>query len=411
MLEPRHVEILKKLDRELVVKRRYDEMNRERNANIAERTGIPIELAGNQAVTYGLMLGLIQNKTSLNGTEKRRPSVFDMIGNALGGGGSVVDYTSVDGNFDPLDDEYLSDRTAYHQRRVMTEGEWFDKIRVQWLHDIVRRLSDVIVIDVDWNSSDPVGQFIKNAADVVALLHDEDEKDEEVQVQLAALREATLIFDGVCSANRKSLVEAKTTTTTMNVFDQMFHLVDSYRPCAYKRAILQREMVVRHYTRDPSVRPFDMETILADVCVPSILELDINELVWYAIVSPYGTSPVGYLQCTDDYYLLIKDDGKFRYWQVDHKLQKFSTYLCRYIRDYLKRTIDRVRKSTHLLESNLEKVSKLNAFIRQNIRLSCPIVADGYDVFRHLHTAPVARRVRSVAATDRKKPAIIGRNV
>lgn len=326
-------EKLCKLERELERKRAHDEKNKEKNARYSESTGIPVNLVDMDVIKLGAMFGFIKPKVKLENEigAENQGSVFDVFFGSDESSGKY-DYSLVPSYYSKCDESITeAEKMALQQTAVKSQCEKFCSFVADVISEEINNVTKHMAICFDSLNLTSFCDVCRENMEVV-LDSLKDENDEELWHQLSALRNALFGPMSVCDY-RKALASQvvelrKAKKTSDEIYANMTWLdaclvahpnFNLKTPTENDLRRLKRELRVRRYVKNPELKPFDIDRIAEQCCVPTLGFLKADEVVSESLLGPYGNNEIVY--CASSYYVLNEIVGNgIRLWVRDDDL-------------------------------------------------------------------------------------------
>jgi len=352
---------LAKLDMELKRRAEYEKANKTRKEQQSLATGIPANIIDLDVIRIGKFLGLIKNKSVLEGKESGQKGTFlDLI---FGNDEPKFDKTKIPRpykNSSPCVSEL--EKIEYHQTFVQKQCDSFANMSINTIQERVKQISQYIVITLDELTPESFISVCKENMEVifeeVLSCSDSDELDELWPV-LTTLRQSLLGPMNIYSYKRL-LVEQITRLSQVNKTSAEIqkHLtgfecyLSMYNNCLLKKDLsfhvtdsdrvnLVRELQFRTFTKDPVLKVFDYSDLVKQSCVPSLLLLPLDMVLEFSMLGPYMNNSIGYLNLNGkespwSFYILrdINTEG-VRFWVLDINLLEFTKRFTKSLLIYL----------------------------------------------------------------------------
>jgi hypothetical protein len=326
---------------EIAAKRDYEEKNRERKLNSSKRTGIPYDLVDSDVVRIGTLLGLIKSLDVLEGKIPKEET-FSLLNLFLGGGrdNNTIDkdYSKIPSYFSLAPNRITEEnRIENHRTFVNLQCAKFCSFVSDMLRQEMNDLECHLYVNLPDFTVETFIDVIKiNISVVLESLETED--DEELWDQLFVLRNSLIGSMNICEYKNlvvdqiSYLVKCKKSKQrilkNLSFIDANLSLYSGFqtvRGVPSEIHKIQRELIVRSHMKNPELKPFDLKIIIKECCVPSVMFVNLNEIISQGIIGPYRYNSICYTN--NGYYVLKSIINDIRLWILDEDLTIFSEKL------------------------------------------------------------------------------------
>lgn len=412
-------EKLRKLEMEIA--------NREMEGKkVAEKTGIPENIAALDVVKIAMMLGLVKSKSIREGRETDKTfSILDLFKTKQRPAYEKrqVDFTGIPFYFNHAPNRIMEEEKL---DIVSKNVEGVCERMSTELETIVRsykeQLKTVLVFDC---TDDSVDSFRREAINIINDLVDDLIEDGPADVDdilklLSTVRNRLLGLLPVHSY-RQMVMSHIRLMKKLGVDDVLKYLspIDAFltmyknfhtMKCRDTEHQFLLETQIRCFTKDQRLRPFDPSEVEIELCTPSLMFVHIQDIIQYGIIGPYGNNSIGYMNNT--FYLLKDIKNDVRMWVVDYGLERTTEWtrctMSRYIVDTFRTVYATIygdnklrddclvgRRYFHMAIVNLLFLysPRLNVFLKYVMQKFSPITPTELDMFntqRQTRTRPVA---------------------
>lgn len=370
---------LAKLDEEIATKQAYEEKNRERKLASSRRTGIPYNLVDSDVVRIGTLLGLVKSLDALEGrTKEEKFSILDLFLDNLSSSQSTTNdnYSKIPPYFSPTPNRITeAKRIDMHRSFISLQCTKFCSFVSEMLRQEMNDIDAHLCITLPNLTIETFVNVVKvNSTIVLDAL--KDENDDELWEQLYVLRNSLIGCMNICEYKNFVIDQIATLVKWGKLDIQIlknlsfldanlslypgFQTVRSVPSETYK---IQRELVVRNHMKDPELKAFDLKTIIKECCVPSLMFVDLSEILANGIVGPYRNNSISYIN--SGYYALKSIIDGIRLWILDEELTIFSERLRSEILSYTVKLL-----YTHWRESYKSK-NQVTEYLLKNVKLLC----------------------------------------
>jgi hypothetical protein len=338
-------EKLRKLDIEMKQKSVREIENKQWKIETSKKTGIPTDIVDLDVIKIGMVLGIINNLDVFEGREKaEKNSLLDIfLGND-----EEDEKEDLSAEYEKIPSHYAfapirtteQNKYNYHAQYVRTACDTYNELIKNLITQRIDVLCQYIYLSFENYSVESYVNVIKENINIV-LQCLETEDDVELWEQLSVLRMSLLPVIHVCdyklmindhikilTAFKKS---NKKILSHLTPIESVFTLASNFkRNVKYSdedKKLLYTELLIRKYTKDPSLRVFNFEEIVSHCCVVSTLFIPIKNIIQSQIIGPYMNNSIGWLTNVKSFYVLNKISGKIRLWVMDYNLITFSQEL------------------------------------------------------------------------------------
>lgn len=377
LLTKEQEEILTKLEKEIAAKRDYEEKNRERKLNSSKRTGIPYDLVDSDVVRIGTLLGLIKSLDVLEGKTPREET-FSLLNLFLGGGENTIekDYSKIPNYFSFAPNRITEEsRIENHRTFVNLQCAKFCSFVSDMLRQEINDVECHLCINLPDFTVETFIDVIKiNISVILETLETED--DEELWDQLFVLRNSLIGSMNICEYKNlvvdqiSYLLKCKKSKQrilkNLSFIDANLSLYPGFqtvRGVPSEIHKIQRELIVRSHMKNPELKPFDLKLIIKECCVPSVMFINLNEIITHGIIGPYRYNSICFTN--NGYYVLKSIINDIRLWILDEDLTTFSEKLRNEMLNYTTNIF-----KTYWNESKRTKC-KITECLINNINLLC----------------------------------------
>lgn len=386
LLTPAQLEKLRMLDEEMEKKQEFDKLNKERRMKSSQKTGIPENLVDSDVVKVATLLGLVKSLDVLEG-RRVEENKFSLLNFFLNDEESVsFDYSKIPAYF-VLSPNRISEqeKSRAHQKFVEQECNSFCSFVNSLIEKETNEISRVLYFPKRIVS---ISSFVTTVetmiSDVLEMLSD-DSQDDETWEQLGILRNSLLCFIHICEFKTmivkhisilKTLESGSRLLKNLSFFEANLSLYPGFKEIkSTSPEKIQQELIVRNHMKNPELVAFDMDSISKECCVPSLMFVDLLQVLKYGVIGPYRNNPICFARFTNQsFYVLKHIQNGIRVWILDEALTTFSEKLRELLLEYCiklyntfcKEYFDEMPKN----ESEI-KSSEIAMRIFQTIKLLC----------------------------------------
>lgn len=421
-------EKLNRLDLEMKQKREHEKKSLAKRQQFSQDTGIPIEYADLDVVKFGKMMGLIKKKTVLEGKEP--DNTFSLLNLFFKKPEEPKNIPKGYVNSPIMTSE--ESKRGYQEELVEKQSIIFSKLISNLIDDEVKNINKVVSINLSEKTLENFKSSCQETMEALFIeLEEDDEMDHTEQMEIlniiSVIRNSLLGVQDICefrSLLHDHISQFVKCKISPNDIIQHFSINDArfslYRnslnlihgpPPKYHFMHVIRETQIRHFTKQPELKPFNFDEILKHCCTPSLLYLPIEFVVKYGIVGPFQNNSICHLNFNDgkywSFYNLkeITSDG-LRLWILDNKLwmftQKFMIEMTEYLIKIFKTFYFECFKTDKFDEksvqqkhfdvfqnliTNLKFISDEREFhnlILNEIVQNSPLIPTNFDFFNHV---------------------------
>lgn len=400
---------LKKLEIELA--------NREiEGRRVAEKTGIPENIAALDVVKIAMMLGLVKSKTIREGKEPDKTfSILDLFKTHRPKYEKrLVDFKGIPFYFNHSPVRILEEeKLDMVSKKVREECSRMTDSIALVVRSHVEFLNKRLVFEC---ADDRLESFRREAISIINDLVDDlvelddPEEIDEVLVLMDTVRNHLTGLIPIDSYRRiikshvrlmKNLGLAREEISRhLSPIEAFLILFDGFDNRRVRDAdgLFLLELQIRCFAKEQCMRPFDPVQAQVEICTPALVFVNAQDAIQYGLIGPYGNNSIGY--ANNAFYLLKEIKNDVRMWVVDDRLDKTTEWLRRVVSDYIVATFRTVyaciygdcafrkdllagRKYFHVAITNLLFVHspRLPVFLKHVLQKYSPIVATELDVF------------------------------
>lgn len=351
-------ERLLKLEAEIKAKNTQKDKNAQKNKALAESTGIPENLVNMNVVNIAIMLGLVKSQAIRDGREKDPGSLLSMLLTDDDYVTKKVSFANIPFYFKHHQNKVTEKEKLQYSSEVVTkECENF----VTWITPILQNakqyLNKYIVFEPKDNGIEAfANETITVANDLIEGIVEEIDDPEEMKTLINTLSIVRFYALGPLNyASYEKMVtshyqllsrlELDNHDNYFSFFDNRIVRSPSFRkrkPESLDSTIfrLSIECKMKCFAREQQLVTFNVSDTINRCCLPSLIYLDVRDVVKYGLLGPYQNNSVAYIDITDynsewSFYVLKKIKDDVRMWVLDHSLVNMTKMLRRELTEYL----------------------------------------------------------------------------
>lgn len=412
-------EKLKKLTMELA-KKEID------GKKVAEKTGIPENIAALDVVKIAMMMGLVKSKRVREGMEPDKTfSLMDLFkSQEVKYEKRIVDFKDIPFQFSHSPVRIFEEkRLEIITKRVKEECSKMTDFVSRIVKSHVTFLNTRMVFNCENNSlesfrreainilNDHVESLVELSED--DRMNNEQKKDEidEILLLMNTVRNHLFGFFPVESYTslilshvrlmKKLGVEQSAIFNNLSPIESFLIQFKGFnrRIVRDSEGLFKLELQIRSFSKDQRMRPFEPSEIQTHLCSPALLFVHVQDVVQLGLIGPFNSNSIGY-SVNGNYYLLKEIKYDVRMWVVDEGLKQTKQWIRQVITEYLTNVFKNVyrrvfgdnefrsgflkgRKYFYVALVNLLFVnsSRLSIFLTHLLQKYSPLIPTELDVF------------------------------
>lgn len=411
---------LENLDEEMKNRKIYEETNKNRKEISAKEMGIPVDLIDLDVIKVGTILGLIKKKDST-----QTGTLLDLIFP-----------TKQKINLENIPKHYYNayrfttelDKIQYQQQYVQTQCDFFSHFCMLFIKQNINNLNSTMMIKLNKYTLDDYNSTLLDLFEVITEdllsenINEIDQTEPDDWDNLKKIRNGLLGSINICQYKlqleqnirifKQTNISNQNILNSLSIIDSRLSLYPgSLRDFNSKEIVeaektFQQEIKLRSFLRPPQLNIFNMNTVLQQCCIPSLIMVSITVVLEHGLIGPYQNNPIGFLTTVPavkenwSYYVLktITNDG-LRLWVLDAKLKNLTYKLQNYLSIYLIKLFRTFYKTVYkTLIYNKQIFTSTQSDVFQNLLQNLEFVAN-YDMFQSFITQ-IIRQKSCLIATD-----------